>query len=68
MTRAPIRVMFKARDFYVKSMLKFAGSVDDDEEFKKLLRLLSAKGICELETNLHCREGDGDHIARGLVA
>ncbi|KAF2320819.1 hypothetical protein GH714_031034 [Hevea brasiliensis] len=26
MTRAPIRVMFKARDFYVKSMLKFAGS------------------------------------------
>ncbi len=26
MTRAPIRVMCKARDFYVKSMLKFAGS------------------------------------------
>ncbi|KAF2320806.1 hypothetical protein GH714_030960 [Hevea brasiliensis] len=68
-TRAPIRVVCKARDFYVKSMLNFAGSgkagyggigggtaqlpksfsvnssraVDDDEEFKKLLRLLSAK-------------------------
>ncbi|KAF2320805.1 hypothetical protein GH714_030958 [Hevea brasiliensis] len=65
MTRAPIRVMCKARDFYVKSMLKFAGSVDDDEEFKKLLRLLSAKGISELETNLHCREGDGRSHSKG---
>ncbi|KAJ9159372.1 hypothetical protein P3X46_024881 [Hevea brasiliensis] len=91
MTRAPIRVMCKARDFYVKSMLKFAGSgkvgyggigggtaqlpksfsvnssraVDDDEEFKKLLRLLSAKGISELESYLHCREGDGRSYSQG---
>ncbi|KAJ9128480.1 hypothetical protein P3X46_034967 [Hevea brasiliensis] len=91
MTRAPISVMCKARNFYVKSMLKFAGSgevgyggigggtaqlpksfsvnpssaVDDEEEFKKLLRLLSAKGISELETYLHCRESDGRSYSKG---
>ncbi|KAF2320820.1 hypothetical protein GH714_031036 [Hevea brasiliensis] len=85
-TRAPIRVVCKARDFYVKSMLNFAGyggigggtaqlpksfsvnssrAVDDDEEFKKLLRLLSAKGISEVETYLHCRQDDGRSYSKG---
>ncbi|KAJ9159377.1 hypothetical protein P3X46_024886 [Hevea brasiliensis] len=90
-TRAPIRVVCKARDFYVKSMLNFAGSgkagyggigggtaqlpksfsvnssraVDDDEEFKKLLRLLSAKGISQVETYLHCRQDDGRSYSKG---
>lgn len=83
-TRAPIRVLCKARDLYVKSMLNFAGSgrvghgsigggtaqlpksfsvnssraVVDDKEFKKLLRLVSAKGISDVETYLRCRGGD----------
>ncbi|KAF2320815.1 hypothetical protein GH714_031016 [Hevea brasiliensis] len=40
-------------------------AVDDDEEFKKLQRLLSAKGISEVETYLHCRQGDGRSYSEG---
>ncbi|KAJ9159379.1 hypothetical protein P3X46_024888 [Hevea brasiliensis] len=42
-----------------------SSAVDDEEEFKKLLRLLSAKGISELETYLHCRESDGRSYSKG---
>ncbi|XP_021625031.1 uncharacterized protein LOC110624229 [Manihot esculenta] len=89
-SRVPIRVLCKARDYYVKRMLNFAGSgrvgygsiggataqlprsfsvnssrAVDDEEFKELLRLLSAKGIRDVETFLRCRGNDRRSYSKG---
>ncbi|XP_025013659.2 uncharacterized protein LOC112535315 [Ricinus communis] len=92
-TKAPIRILCKARDFYVKGILGFAnsgnvgcgsiggGATDlpksysvnslrdvDDEEFKKLLRLLSEKGT-ETESYMQSSEqGDWRSCSRKASA